>query len=137
MSLFARWWRFNAVGAMGMAVQLGVLAVLNRIAGGHYLVATVAALEITLVHNFLWHRRTTWRDRRAGAAVSQLLRFHLSNGMVSLAGNLGLMHLLVAGASMPVVAADAIAIGVCSVANFSLGHAWAFAMPGERPAGGA
>lgn len=128
MSLFARWCRFNAVGAMGMAVQLAALALLNRWSGGHYLASTVAALELTLVHNFLWHLGYTWRDRReASSLAAQFVRFHLSNGMVSLLGNLALMPMLVGGARLPVLVANSIAILVCSLANFGLGHAWAFA----------
>jgi putative flippase GtrA len=132
MKLFARWCRFNAVGVMGMAVQLTALAILNRCTPGHYLVATAEALEITLVHNFLWHQRYTWRDRRhASAAAVQFLKFHLSNGMVSLIGNLGLMRILVSEMRTPVLVADSIAILVCSLANFGLGSTWVFA-PGTR-----
>jgi putative flippase GtrA len=54
MSSLARWARFNAVGAMGMAVQLGALAMLARVARGHYLWATAAAIELTLLHNFIF-----------------------------------------------------------------------------------
>ena len=64
MNTFIRWGRFNLVGAMGMAVQLGALAVLERWAAGHYLYASAAALEITLLHNFVWHVHYTWKDRR-------------------------------------------------------------------------
>lgn len=128
MNLFVRWCRFNTVGAMGMAVQLTALAALNRWTGGHYLVATVAALELTLLHNFLWHLHYTWRDRQdASPAMVQFARFHLSNGLISLAGNLALMPILVTDARMPVLAAAAIAIFSCSLANFGLGHTWAFA----------
>ena len=128
MSGLTRWLRFNLVGAMGTAVQLGSLAVLNRAMPGHYLWASAAALEMTLLHNFAWHARYTWRDR-AGPAGAQLVRFHLSNGLVSMAGNLGLMRLLVHGAGMPVVAANAVAIGCCGVVNFLLGDGWAFGNP--------
>jgi putative flippase GtrA len=132
----ARWGKFNLVGAMGMVVQLGSLAVFNRVSAGHYLVATAAALELTLVHNFVWHLHYTWRDRRGdpgmGAGVlGRCVRFHLSNGAVSLVGNLLLMRVLVEGARMPVVPANAIAIVCCSVVNFALGDQWVF---GFRPA---
>jgi putative flippase GtrA len=59
---FVRWLRFNLVGAMGMVVQLTVLAVWNRLAPEHYLLASVVAVELALVHNFFWHRRYTWRE---------------------------------------------------------------------------
>jgi putative flippase GtrA len=129
--LLLRWGRFNLVGVMGTAVQLGALALFARLHQGrpdqgHYLLASAAALELTLLHNFLWHRRYTWRGRQ-GPAIAQFLRFQLSNGLVSLAGNLGLMRLLVHREHMPVVIANAVAILCCSAANFCLGDRWAFA----------
>ncbi len=128
MNEFIRWCKFNVVGAMGMAVQLGSLALLNRVTGGRYLLATVVALELTLVHNFVWHLHYSWRDRRDRSALArQFLRFHLSNGLVSMAGNLALMPVLVHGARIPVVASNAIAILCCSILNFCLGSNWTFA----------
>lgn len=128
MNVIVRWGKFNLVGAVGMAVQLGTLALINRLAPGHYMLATAAAIEITLLHNFVWHLHYTWRDRRRrGELRSQLIRFHLSNGLVSMVGNLALMPVLVDGARIPVVAANSIAILGCSIVNFSLGHNWAFA----------
>lgn len=124
----ARWLRFNLVGIAGAGVQLGALALLNRFAPVRYLSNSALALEITLLHNFFWHTRYTWRDRRDEAQLStQMLRFHLSNGAVSLAGNLMLMRLLVHNARLPVIAANAIAIVTCSLINFSLGDRWSFA----------
>ena len=127
MNALVRWCKFNLVGAMGMVVQLGALAVINHCLPGHYLYASAAAMELALVHNFAWHLRYTWRDRRDGSRFAQFIRFHLSNGMVSLVGNLVLMKLLVGGAHLPVLASNGIAILCCSIVNFSLGDQWAFA----------
>lgn len=128
MSLFARWIRFNVVGTMGMAVQLSTLALLSRCDGGHYLLASAVAVEVAVLHNFTWHLRLTWADRRAGSAVlGQLARFHLANGAVSLLGNLSLMRLLVGNVHLPLLAANSIAVVCCSVVNFCLGHNWVFA----------
>ena len=122
-----RWAKFNLVGAIGTAVQLAALALFNKLAPGHYLYATAAAIELTLLHNFTWHLHYTWRDRRDAATVpAQLLRFHLSNGLVSLVGNLLLMRLLVQQAHLPVLVANGVAIVCCGVANFGLSDAWAF-----------
>jgi putative flippase GtrA len=131
MSPLLRYWRFNLVGAMGMAVQLGTLALLNHLFPAHYLVVTAAAIELTLLHNFTWHLRYTWQDRHA-AVPPQLLRFHLSNGLVSLLGNLLLMRLLVQRFHLPVVFANLVAIVCCSLLNFLLSHRWAFAAQ-EKP----
>ena len=128
MNTFIRWGKFNLVGAMGMVVQLTALALFNRWMAGHYLWASAAAIELTLLHNFTWHLHYTWRDRRDGASwPRQLVRFHLSNGLVSMLGNLVLMRLLVHEAHLPVLVSNVIAILGCSVANFCLGNNWAFA----------
>jgi putative flippase GtrA len=131
MSAFIRWLKFNLVGAMGMAVQLAALALFNRLWAGRYLYASAAAVELALLHNFVWHLHYTWSDRRDGSLLlGQLVRFHLSNGLVSMLGNLALMRMLVHDARMPLLAANGIAILCCSVINFCLGDSWAFAVRG-------
>jgi len=136
MNTFLRWGKFSLVGAIGMAVQLGALALLNRRTPGHYLYASAAAVELALLHNFFWHSHYTWRDRSEGSTrIRQFFRFHLSAGLVSIVGNLALMRLLVEGARLPLLVSNLIAIFCCSVANFRLGNDWAFSRP--NPGGGA
>ena len=126
MKTLIRWGKFNLVGVMGMAVQLGSLAVLYRWLGEQYLLATALALEVTLLHNFCWHVRYTWQDcTDGGSLVKRLVRFHLSSGLVSLAGNLGLVRVL-HGSGVPLLAANAVAILACSLVNFWVGNIWAF-----------
>ena len=131
MNWFVRWIRFNLVGAMGMAVQLVTLAFVNHWTRGRYMIASSVAIELTLLHNFAWHLHYTWRDRRDQAdkssRLAQLAKFHLSNGLVSLLGNLILMRLLVREAHLPVLAANGASILCCSIVNFSLSNLWAFA----------
>jgi putative flippase GtrA len=123
-----RWAKFNLVGAMGMIVQLAALALFTRWSDSHYLYASAASVELALMHNFVWHLRYTWRDRRdESGRLTQFVRFHLSNGMISLVGNLLLMRMLVDKARLPVLAANVIAILCCSIANFCLGNNWTFA----------
>jgi putative flippase GtrA len=124
-----RWGKFNLVGAMGMVVQLTALAFFTRRSDGHYLFASAAAVEFALVHNFVWHLHYTWRDRRDGTTrrLTQFVRFHLSNGAISMVGNLALMRMLVDKAHLPVIVANVIAILCCSIANFCLGDNWTFA----------
>ena len=111
-----------------MVLQLTAIFVFNSWAGGHYLVTSAAAIELTLLHNFVWHLHYTWRDRRDSTAVlTRLLQFHLSNGLTSMLGNLLLMRLLVERAHLPVIPSNCIAILCCSTLNFCLGNWWAFA----------
>lgn len=139
MNALLRWLKFNLVGAMGVLVQLSALSLFNRLMADHYLFASAAAVELTLLHNFAWHWHFTWRDRRDGSTpLRPLVRFHLSNGLVSMVGNLGLMRLLVQHGHMPLLLANGVAILVCSIANFFLGDHWAFARAkkAELPTGG-
>lgn len=130
MNAFIRWAKFNLVGAMGMAVQLAALSLLNRWTSGHYLYASAGAVELALLHNFLWHSHYTWRDRRADATrFRQFVRFHFSIGLVSILGNLALTRVLVHGAHLPLLISNMVAIFCCALANFRLGNEWVF---GER-----
>ena len=116
-----RWLAFNGVGVLGVGVQLGLLTLLVHGGGLHYLVATAIAVEITVLHNFIWHQHWTWRDRpspSAAAVARRLARFHLLNGTVSLFGNLAIMTVLCGTLRIDPVAANVVAIGVCSMLNF-------------------
>jgi putative flippase GtrA len=126
---FLRWLKFNAVGGIGIVVQLAALAVFRSWLKLDYLLATAVAVEIAVIHNFMWHERFTWADRRAARwrhSFVRLAKFNLSNGAVSLAGNLGLMWVLVGGLKVNYVIANCFAIGVCSVVNFWLGDRFVF-----------
>ena len=114
-----RWLKFNFVGALGIGVQLAVLATLTALGLG-YLSATALAVEAAVLHNFLWHERMTWRERATPLRpmLGRLLRFHLANGLISLLGNLLLMRLLVGAMHLPVLWANLAAIGACGVVNF-------------------
>ena len=127
-SQYFRGIKFALIGWMGICVQLTVLAILTR-AGMNYLVATAIAVESAVIHNFCWHRRFTWQDRTASSFsgdLPALLRFHLSNGVVSLLGNVLLMSLLVQEVGLPITAANICAIATCAIANFLLSDLWVF-----------
>ena len=134
MSLFPRWLKFNAVGAMGVVVQLAALAALRGGLGVPYLPATAVAVELAVLHNFAWHERWTWKERtgsHSGVAM-RLLRFHLGNGLVSLITNLGLMRLLVGQFHIQYIAANLAAIAAGSIANFMIGE-WLVFRAAGRP----
>jgi putative flippase GtrA len=119
--------RFSLVGAVGVGVQLGVLATLIAMKM-NYLLATGMAVEAAVLHNFLWHQRFTWRDRTGSRreAFGQLVRFHLSNGLISLVGNLLLMRLLAGWLGLPALVANLATISLCFVANYLASDRWVF-----------
>jgi len=127
-----RFWIFNAVGLLGFAVQLTVLALLLH-AGAQYLVATAVAVEAAVLHNFFWHERWTWADRRGSdGRLRRLLRFQAVNGVVSLIGNLLLMRLLTGALGLPPVAANVIAVAACAAINFAGSDRLVFGLTAPR-----
>jgi len=127
--LLVRWLKFHLVGAIGIGVQLAVLALLVSGLKVNYLWATAAAVETAVLHNFVWHERYTWRARPSGRRIDllvRLLRFHLSNGLVSLVGNLALMRLLVGTLHLQYMAANVATILVCGLLNFALSEWFVF-----------
>ena len=125
--MILRWLRFSTVGAIGIAVQLGALAMLKGALGLDYLLATALAVEIAVLHNFVWHERWTWVERMgAEGVIGRLLRFHLGNGVISIAGNLIFMRLLVGRYHLPYLAANLLAIAAGSLANFLVSELFVF-----------
>ena len=114
-----RWLKFNLVGAIGICVQLATLALLRWSLGMNYLLATALAVEITVIHNFLWHERFTWAERRAASRLLRLVKFNLTTGTFSIAGNLIFTKLLV-DKQVAYIPANALSIALCSIVNFFL-----------------
>lgn len=124
-----RWLKFNFVGAIGIGVQLVALWILVHRFRCNYLVATVLAVETAVLHNFFWHQRFTWAERRhglAGETAQRLLQFNLANGGVSIVGNVILMRLLAGSLHLPILVANITSIAICSVANFVLSEVYVF-----------
>jgi putative flippase GtrA len=124
-SCFTRWLAFNLVGAMGVAVQMTALFLLVSCLGVGYLAATGIAVELAVLHNFVWHERWTWADRRGsftGGMWRRLLWFHCTNGALSIAGNLLLMRFFVEKMRLNYLEANALAIALSAIANFLAGN---------------
>lgn len=124
-----RWMKFNAVGGVGIVVQLLVLAGLKSGLHVHYLLATGVAVETAVIHNFFWHEKFTWRDRTAGKSFIRFLKFNLTNGLVSLLGNLVLMKLLVDVGHWNYMLANLVTIVVFSIVNFLVADRFVFFDP--------
>jgi putative flippase GtrA len=124
-----RWLKFNLVGGIGIAVQFVALVLLKSVCHFHYLAATAVAVETTVVHNFVWHEQFTWSDRVQTSwrrSLPRFLRFNLTTGAVSILGNLALMKVMVGYGGMNYLLANALAIALCSLANFLVSEQWVF-----------
>ena len=124
-----RFLRFCLVGATGVVVDMGVLALLVQFATLPPVLAKAGACEVAIVNNFIGNDRWTFRGVRAGGP-SRFVRF---NG-VSLAGlvlNVTLFHVQVHWLGLNLYLANAVAIGLVAGFNYTLSRQWAW-----RPVGG-
>jgi putative flippase GtrA len=126
---WVRWLKFNAVGGMGIVVQLVVLTVLKSGLHLDYLIATALAVEAAVVHNFLWHERFTWSDRGREAGFRRFIKFNLTTGLFSIVGNLILMELLAGIFHLQYIVANIITIAACSLVNFAVSDRFVFQGP--------
>ena len=116
-----RFWRFNLIGAIGIGVQFAVLTALVKLAHAPVAIATIIAVALAVAHNFLWHEIYTFEDRTPRGAlksVERFLRFNLTNGAISVVGNVVFTTLLVEQARMPLLAANAVSILICGTLNY-------------------
>ena len=128
-TLAVRWLKFNFVGVVGIAVQLGAFALLKGALGIGYLWATGLAVETAVLHNFVWHERFTWKELPRGTwrdVTLRLLKFHAGNGAVSILGNLALMRLLVGVFHLNPYLANLLSIGACALLNFAVSEWFVF-----------
>lgn len=133
-AVLVRWFKFNLVGWLGVIVQLAALALFLAL-GAYYLLATALAVEVAILHNFVWHERFTWPDRAGGPAAAvlrRLLRFNLTTGAVSLVGNVVLVRVFTGVFHIPAVTANVAAIVCLSLANFAVSHLFVFRARGEQ-----
>jgi putative flippase GtrA len=115
-----RFLRFSMAGATGFITQISLVALLVNLAHVQYLLATVIAVEVAIIVNYLWHEHYTWRDRVAGGtgAIGRFARFNLLTGLTSIAGSLVITAFLVEYATLSPMAANVVSVAVLSVVNF-------------------
>jgi putative flippase GtrA len=120
---------------MGATLQLLLVWLFTKHFGILSSVATPLAIEITILHNFLWHERFTWSGRgpkgsRQGAF--RLWRFHAANGLISLGGNTILMYCLVERLHAPTMPTAIGGIILFSLANYFVADRWVYTNALER-----
>jgi dolichol-phosphate mannosyltransferase len=130
-----RWLKFQAVGAAGTCVQLGSLFFLRECLSLSVLLAAAMAVEISILHNFCWHRHWTWAFTdsrlRSKPVLRQLCEYNLTCCLVSLVSNVVLTDLFMRTFGVHYLIANLMAIATVGGANFLTAELFIF-----RPVGG-
>ena len=118
---------FGVVGGSGYVINLIVFTLLAQGADVNHLLAAIGAFVVAVTNNFLLNRHWTFKHQgsKESHAGFQAARFFT----VSLAGlgvNLLVLQLLVDGADLAELPAQAIAVAVATPVNFIGNKLWTF-----------
>ncbi len=116
--------RFAFVGGVGFLVNLAVYALFVHSVGVDFRVASVVAWLVAVINNFVLNRHWTF-DARGGRAHAQAVRFFLVSLLAEIFSLL-LLTLLVEGASLAKVPAQAVAVAASMPLNFLGNKLWSF-----------
>ena len=119
--LTGRCGKFLLTGFMGFVCQIAALWLLVSVAALHYIGATIIAVEIAIIMNYLGHEQWTWKDRPAATRQerwSRLARFNAMTGLTSIAGSLVITALLVETIGISPVIANIMSVMMLGLINF-------------------
>jgi len=125
----ARFGKFSLLGILGAALQVALFDVLIRFSHLPATAAAPIAVELVVLNNFFCHERFTWGDRGLGGIrqrAVRLCRFQVTNGLLSVLGNMLLIHYLVQELKAPPLPSAVAAIAVCAPVNFLLADRWVY-----------
>jgi putative flippase GtrA len=115
--------KFGTVGVSNTLLTFLVYTLLLKVFGVWYLAASAIGFFVGAVNGFLLNRRWTFKEH-VGDALTPV-RWGIVQGC-GLALNLGLLYLLVDGASLDKLLAQAFATGVVTVLTFIANRTWTF-----------
>lgn len=125
--LTARFVKFGIVGATGVVVNMGGLYVFKEFVGIPYFIASLVAIELSILSNFTINLLWTWRDRSGeGSVWTKLLRYHIGAGATAFLGNYLILIALTELFGMHYMLSNLIGIGVGTLANYVINDLWTF-----------
>lgn len=126
-----RFIKFALVGALGAAVDFGLLNLFHGLLKWPLLLSNVLSVSAAIVNNFVWNRLWTFPEARGDGKARQFWRFAL----ISIIGLLlntaivvGLDHLFTGWIEGPwrYNLAKAVAVGVVLIWNYGANRLWTF-----------
>lgn len=120
-SAAGRFVKFGIVGATGVAVNTAMLYVGHELGGLPLVLASALAVEIAIIHNFLWNN--LWTFSQKSIDLHRLVKFNL----VSLGGLLItvlVLYSLVEWLDLHYLVANLLAIACATSWNFFVNSFW-------------
>lgn len=117
----ARFSKFALIGGSGVLINTVLLVMLHAWAHLPLLVASALAVEISVIHNYVWNDRWTFGQRRW--SFHRLARFN-SVSLGGLCVTAITLWSLVTYAKMPYIWANLLGIALATLWNFALNALW-------------
>lgn len=116
--------KFAVVGGIGVGVNEGLLLALQG-AGIYLLYASVVAIEVSILSNFMLNDLWTFRDRRSGRLVVRLAKFNALM-LVGLVVNTAVLDIGVDYLGQTAAIANLVGIAVAFAVRYALSikYAW-------------
>jgi dolichol-phosphate mannosyltransferase len=116
--------KFCTVGGSGYVVNLVVFSLAVGLLDFHHLPAAGAAFVVAVTNNFWWNRHWTFSAREGHAGFQAARFFAVSAGAFLVAA--ALLELLVSGAGVAEIPAQAISVVAATPFNFVGNKMWSF-----------
>jgi dolichol-phosphate mannosyltransferase len=116
--------RFCMVGTSGVVVNMGIYALMTRMVGLPMEIASIQAIETSILWNFTMNSVFTFKKRKTGSnLLSRFLRFHVAAGLAGIV-NYSVLLLLVDQFGMWDIAANLCGINAAVLVNYHLNSRW-------------
>ncbi|MGI9081215.1 MAG: GtrA family protein [Thermoleophilaceae bacterium] len=116
--------KFCVVGGSGYVVNLIVFTLAFELGNLHHLLAATIAFAVAVTNNFWWNRHWTFGAREGHAGFQAARFFAVSCGAFLFAA--AVLELLVSGADVKEVPAQAISVVAAMPLNFVGNKMWSF-----------
>ena len=121
--------RFGIVGVSGVVVNQGLLMLLHGSFGLPLLLASVVAIETSIITNFILNSRWTWKvdlGRSVRSWVQKAAQYHAATIVSAFAGNVLVLMTLVHVFGVDYRVANLVGIAAGSGLNYLAGEFWVF-----------
>ncbi|MCD6594195.1 GtrA family protein [bacterium] len=121
-----RFIKFSLVGLTGIMVNEGFLALFKETFGIPIWLASVFAIELSILSNFALNDLWTWRDKHHRNFFGRIWRYHFSVGLTAYGLNYPVLLLLTYIANIQYLWANLVGIALASIVNFLINHFWTY-----------
>lgn len=129
MSLFKRILSFQLIGWIGTAVNLFILWLCYDLLSWPLLVSGALAIEIAIIHNFIWYYCWTWNDRVSFTIqnfFTLFVRYNIVTAAIDFVIRLGILWILTEYVGIHYLISDVVGMFIAPLLKYITNDAYIF-----------